>query len=136
MAWTVSVEVSSGMDGVYGVISDHSELSRVAPRIVRSVRTLSVRPDTYLAEERLVLGGREYLSMVRHRLEPPSAHAYTIVGGDAKGSTITEMLEETAGGTRVTARIEWRMGLRRMGGGRIRDSYQQLLEAVRDELES
>lgn len=135
MAWTISVEISSGRDEVYGVITDHAELSRVAPRIVRSVRTLSVRPDTYLAEERLVLGGREYLSMVRHRLEPPSAHTYTIVGGDAKGSTITEILDETAGGTRVTAHIEWRMGLRRMGGGRIRDSYQELLDAIRDELE-
>lgn len=136
MAWTISVEISSGMDEVYGVISDHSELSRMAPRIIKSVRTLSVRPDTYLAEERLVLGGREYLSMVRHRLKPPSAHIYTMVGGDAKGSTITEMLEETAGGTRVTVHIEWRMGLRRMGGNKIRDSYQKLLDTIRDSLES
>lgn len=130
MERTIRTEMGAARDAVYRVMSDHRLLSEVAPGVILSVRVLSERPETYLAEERLALGGREYLSMVRHHREPPSLHEYLVVGGDAKGSRVTETFEEIPGGTRLTVTIDWKGGRLRKGDAATADTYHRLLEMV------
>lgn len=131
MERTIRVEVGAARDAVYRVMSDHRSLAEIVPGVIISVRVLSEREETYLAEERLVLGGREYLSMVRHRREPPRLHEYLVVGGAAKGSRVTEAFEETDGGTRLSVTVDWRGGRLRRTGGAVMDTYRELLEMVR-----
>ena len=130
MTETASVEISADVNSAYGTISDHAVLGGITPHI-KSVRVKSRRPERYLAEEVLVLGGREYLCMIRHYCRPPHTHEYTVVGGDAKGSRITEKFESTAGGTRITASIDWKTGFWGMlGHGSVRDDYAEMLCAA------
>lgn len=130
MERTIRMEMGAARDAIYQLMSDHRSLSEVVPGIILSVRVLSERPETYLAEERLALGGREYLSMVRHRREPPRLHEYLVVGGEAKGSRVTETFEEISGGTRLTVTIDWKGGRLRRGDMATADTYQRLLGMV------
>lgn len=125
----IDVEIPARMDAVYDMISDHAALSGLTPYI-ESVKVKSRRPERYLAEETLVLGGRRHLCMVRHHCSRPRTHEYFVVGGDAKGSRITETYQATPTGTRITVSIDWRGGLRGMlGSGPIRDDYADMLRA-------
>ena len=134
MERTIQAVVDAARDTVYATMSDHRSLARMAPGVIISIRVLSERAETYLAEERLALGGREYLSMVRHRREPPRLHEYLVVGGDAKGSRVTETFEETSSGTRLTITVDWKGGRLRRAEGAVVDSYRGLLEMVRANL--
>ena len=126
---TIEVDLPARMDAVYDAISDHSVLAGLTPHI-ESVRMKSRRPERYLAEEALVLGGRRHLCMVRHHCSRPHTHEYFVVGGDAKGSRITETYRATPAGTRISVRIDWRGGLRGiLGGGSITDDYADMLRA-------
>ena len=127
------VEVAADADTVYGMISDHRFLSQIDGTF-GSVRTRSVRPQTSVSEETISLGGRAYRCMVRHAFDPPCGHQYRVIGGDAKGSSVTETLQAMSGGTRITARIEWKTGLLR-GGGRILEDYSRMLERVKSRAE-
>ena len=125
----IEVEIPARMDAVYDTISDHAVLSGLTPHI-ESVRVRSRRPERYLAEETLMLGGRRHLCMVRHHCSRPHTHEYFVVGGDAKGSRITETYRATPAGTRISVRIDWRGGLRGMlGGGSISGDYADMLRA-------
>lgn len=115
-----------GPEAICGVMSDHSMLCSIAPNIMRQVNVKSRRAETYLAEERIFLGGRLYLSMVRHTLECPQYHLYRIVGGDAKGSAVTEQFQPQNGHTNVTVTIRWKTGIFSRSSG-IADGYRQLL---------
>lgn len=127
--YTIDVEIPARMDAVYDTVSDHATLSGLTSHI-ESVKVKSRRPERYLAEETLVLGGRRHLCMVRHHCLRPHTHEYFVVGGDAKGSRITETYQATPAGTRITVSIDWRGGLRGMlGGGSIRDDYADMLHA-------
>lgn len=123
------MDIPSDIDVSYGIISDHAVLSGLTSHI-KSVRVKSRRPELYLAEERIILGGHEYLCMVRHCCIPYT-HEYTIVGGDAKGSHVTERFESIPLGTRIMAAIHWKGGIRGMlGRGSIRDDYADMLAAA------
>lgn len=126
----VRVDIPVGAEAAYDMISDHAALAAKTPHI-KTVKVKSTRPDLYLAEERLVLGGREYLCMVRHRRRPPHTHEYTVVGGDAKGSRVVERFRDIPGGTRVTVDIDWKYGLRGMAGrGGMLNDYADMLRAA------
>lgn len=123
----IDVEIPARMDAVYDVVSDHAALSGRTSHI-ESVKVKSRRPERYLAEETLVLGGRRHLCMIRHHCLRPHTHEYFVVGGDAKGSRITETYKATPAGTRISVSIDWRGGLRGMlGGGSIGDDYADML---------
>ena len=127
--YAVTVEIPARMDEVYDIVSDHSALAGLTPHIV-SVKVKSRRPERYLAEETLLLGGRRHLCMVRHHCSRPHTHEYAVVGGDAKGSRVIETYQATPSGTLIVASIDWRGGLRgMMGGGSIREDYAEMLHA-------
>ena len=130
MTDTITVDIPARIDAVYDAISDHSTLSEMAPHIT-SVKVKSRRPERYLAEEALVLGGHRYLCMIRHHCSHPHTHEYFVVGGDAKGSRVTERYQTTKYGTRITVSIDWKSGLRGvLGGGSIQDDYTHMLYAA------
>ena len=126
----VSVETHVGIETIYDTISNHDTLAEMTP-CLKSVKIKSRRPENYLAEEILVLGGREYLCMVRHYCQPPHLHKYTVVGGDAKGSRVIERFEGMSDGTRITAHIHWKTGLRGVLKSRsVANDYANMLQAA------
>lgn len=133
----MEITVSADRGAAYDLLSSHQAMGTVVPNVILSVRVLSVRPETYVAEERLRLGGRLYVTMVRHRTDPRRlTHHYFVIGGDAKGSQVTEWFRDAPGGTQITAHIRWKAGLRGIVGGSVRRSYQEILNAAKVSLES
>ena len=125
----LSSEIPADPKTVCDILSDHDLLHRLAPDIIKSVNVRSRRDDTYVAEERLILGGREYLCMVRHILGCPDSHRYYVIGGDAKRSTVTERFEPLKDKTRIVSTIRWKGGLLARNG-RVSASYQDLIRKV------
>lgn len=122
----LSSDIPADIGMVYDILSDHNQLHQLAPGIIKSVNVRSRRDDTYVAEERLVLGGKEYLCMVRHILKCPDSHTCYVIGGDAKRSMITEQFESLKDQTRVVSTISWRGGLLSRNK-RVSASYQDII---------
>lgn len=124
------MEVPLDVNAAYDTISDHAILSGITSHI-KSVKVKSRRPERYLSEEVLILGGREYLCMIRHHCTPHHTHEYVVVGGDAKGSRVIEKFESIPIGTRITAVIDWKTGLRgALRRNSVRSDYTSILCAV------
>jgi len=70
-----------------------------------SIRIISVRPNTTLVEQHIVLAEKELVVMAKHITEKPTLHETLIVGGDIKGSHIVEKYEQTPHGTKITVTI-------------------------------
>ena len=126
--------MQASLDDTYGILSDHRRLQEVVPSMVVSALMRSSRPHSYVAEEQIRLGGRLHLCMVRHQLSPPHMHKYYVIGGDAKGSTITEDMHESRNGTDVTATINWKKPW--FTKNTIPDTYQEMLQEVARYLKS
>ena len=126
---TLSSEIPADPKTVCDILSDHDLLHQLVPDVIKSVNVRSRRDDTYVAEERLILGGREYLCMVRHVLRCPDSHMYYVIGGDAKRSIITERFESLKDRTRVVSTIRWKGGLLRRDRG-VSASYQDIICGV------
>ncbi len=122
--------MKSDLNCVYEILSDHAGLQRIVPDVILSFHMRSTRPRTYVAEEMLRLGGRTYLSMVRHQLNPPSSHSYYVIGGDAKGSHIDESMREDQNGTLVTVTINWKRGIKGILGDSVDKDYLSMLQVV------
>ena len=132
---STSIDIRADIDSVYNLISNHIELSKINDIIVK-VRMRSERPESAVNEETIHLGGETYKCMVKHIfVEAPSVHTYTVIGGDAKGSSITERLTEVSGGTRVDMVIQWRVGLFKFKNKDIMHDCAVLLNDVKLHLE-
>lgn len=131
---STSVDIGADIDSVYELLSNHAELSKINDMIVK-VNMRSERPESAVNEETISLSGKTYKCMVKHIFEAPSVHTYTVIGGDAKGSRITEKLQEISDGTRVNMSVQWRVGLFVFRSRNILGDYTALLHDVKSHLE-
>ena len=101
---------------MHGVFSDYARYRDVLPEFFLSVRVRSVRGDVAVVEERINLGGDVLVVMAKH-VTTPGLHEIFVIGGDAKGSRITERFTETADGTRIEVSADLRLGIGRVMSG-------------------
>ena len=103
----------------YSTVCRPESYPDLIPDLYPSVRVLSVRGPMSVAEEHIVLGGRELVIMARHVAQSPHMHETFIIGGDAKGSHIIHALEDAkpehrtgapAPSTRITTTVRLRAG--------------------------
>ena len=80
---------------VYDVFSDPARYQQLVPKYYPSVRVLSTRGDVSVAETHVVLGGHELVLMAKHVCVPYTSHEIFVIGGDAKGSHLRHMFEDT-----------------------------------------
>ena len=78
------------------------------PQFFPSIRIISVRPNTSLVEEHIVIGGRELVIMAKHVIDAPKIHETFVVGGDAKGTHIIEEFEQLPEGTQITITVDFK----------------------------
>ncbi len=62
--------------------------------------------NTIYAEEEVQQMGIKTKMLVKHTIIPYDKHVMTILDGDAKGSTITEIFEENGSHTRLTTNVD------------------------------
>ena len=96
---TVSIEK------LFDVFTDFESFQKKLNNFFPSIRVISVRPHTTLVEQHILLAEKELIVMAKHITEKPSLHETLIVGGDIKGSHITEKYEQTPHGTKITVTI-------------------------------
>jgi coenzyme Q-binding protein COQ10 len=73
--------------------------------------------------------------MAKHVVDEPNSHEIFIVGGDVKGTHITEKYEQTPDGTRIVVTVDFKpKGSMRLGGifGKIK--VENEFSRIMDEL--
>ena len=100
-------------DRTFNVFTNYENYLQLVPDFFPSVRVRSVRNNTAIVEERMVLGGREFLIMAKHVSENPVSHEIFIVGGDVKGSHIRqEFVRLGDDQTKILVNVRLNLGIR------------------------
>ena len=95
--FSLTTVASAGLESTYATVCSPGSYQNLIPHHYPSVRVMSVRGDTSVAEEHVVLDGRELVMMAKHVATPPYRHETFVIGGDAKGSHIVHDLAGAAG---------------------------------------
>ena len=120
---------------IFGIVTNYKLLQKLLPQFFSSIRIISVRTNTSLVEEHLKLAGRELIVMAKHVVDEPSSHDIFIVGGDVKGTHITERYEQTPNGTRIEVTVNFKpKGSMRLAGFFGKTKVENEFSKIMDEL--
>ena len=119
---TVTASIAARPEAMCDIMSDHRILHTLVPHIVKSVNIRSWRAQTYVAEERLVFGNK--------------CHRYRVIGGDAKGSSVTERFEDNGEYTHLHISIHWKYRFWMKTNWHIQECYQEMVHRVAKSLEN
>lgn len=87
---------------VFDVVANFENFDKILPNYFPSIRVRSVRENVAIVEEHMKLGQKELIMTTKHVSVYPESHDVFILGGDAKGSHISEVYEKTDQGTMLT----------------------------------
>jgi len=93
---------------IFDVVTNYDAYQKYMPQHFPSVRIISVRPHATLAEEHRIIAGTEFVVMAKHVVNDSLSHETFFVGGDAKGSHITERFDQTPTGTLITVTVDFK----------------------------
>ena len=94
---------------VFELATNYENFQKILPHHYPSVRIISVRGNTSVVEEHLRIAGQELVMMVKHIIDEPIFHELFIIGGDAKGTHITNRYEQTLHGTKLSLEVDWNL---------------------------
>lgn len=102
--------IKAEREAVFDVVADYENFEKILPQYFPSVRIRSVRENVAVVEQHLRLGKRELVMTAKHITKYPELHEVFVLGGDAKGSHITERYEKAPEGTRLVVDADIRLG--------------------------
>ena len=76
----------------FDILTDFENFEKILPEFYSSITVKSIRDESSLVVEHLHLSGNEFVIMAKHFIERPNQHQMRVVGGDIKGSYITELI--------------------------------------------
>lgn len=124
--------IKSDRKKVFELVTNYENFQKILPQYYLSVRSVSVRENTSLVEEHLLINGRELVMMAKHVINEPVLHEIFIVGGDAKGTHISSRYEQLAYGTKLILEIKWKingmMKIRDFSGKKIAKEYSKIID--------
>ena len=124
--------IKSDRKKVFELATNYENFQKILPQYYPSIRTISVRGNVSVVEEHLVIGGRELVMMVKHVIDEPILHELFVIGGDAKGTHITNRYEQLANGTKLILEVEWKikgmMKITDLSGKKIADEYSKIVD--------
>ena len=126
---------------IFEAATDYGSFQKLFSEFYSSVRIISERPKTTLVEAHLILSGKEFVVMQKHLIEKPFLHQTFFVGGDAKGTQITEKYDQTKEGTKITLTVDFKhkrsLGLSGLfGKGEIENDFSKILDRLIEKLEN
>ena len=125
----------SPIEKIFELATDFDNLQTTFPEFFPSLRVISVRPNTTLVESHIILDEKEFVVMAKHVIEKPTLHETFFVGGDAKGTCVTEKYERTSKGTKITISIDFKYkGSLRFSGLLKRGNYEESFSKIFDKL--
>lgn len=125
--------INAERDKVFEIVTNYEEFQNTMPQYFPSIRIRSTRDNTAVVEEHLNLAGKELVMMTKHVKHPPKLHEVFVIGGDGKGSTITEKYESIPNGTKVTIEADLKLkGILKIAGffgkKKILDSLSKIMD--------
>ncbi len=125
----------STRERIFETATDFESFQIIMPQFFPSIRIISVRPETTLVEEHVVIGGRELVIMAKHVINSPKVHETFVVGGDAKGTHIIEEYEQLSEGTQITVTVDFKpRGSMRLSGIFGKVNVENEFSKIMDEL--
>ena len=104
--FSLEKKVSAKREIVFDILSNYENYQKILPQHFPSVRVRSIRENTSVVEEHLFLGKRELIIMAKHVTKKPVTHDVFVIGGDAKGSHISQQFIEIPEGTKIIVNVE------------------------------
>ena len=93
-------EIRADIEKSFKILSDFENFQKLFPQFYPSILIKSIRDESSLVAEHLKLHDKEFVIMSKHFLTPSTSHEMRVIGGDMKGSKITETLS-TDGDTTI-----------------------------------
>ena len=125
---------------VFDIVANYENFQNILPKYFPSIRVRSVRENVAIVEEHLRLGEKELVMTTKHVTKYPESHDVFILGGDAKGSHISEVYEKTDDGTKLTVSADIKLnGMMKVAGffgkskihsefGKVIDEFAKIAE--------
>ena len=99
-------EIRADIEKSFKILSDFENFQKLFPQFYPSILIKSVRDESSLVAEHLKLHDKEFVIMSKHFLTPSTSHEMRVIGGDMKGSKITETLSTKDNKTILTVDAE------------------------------
>lgn len=94
--------IHSERQRVFDIVANYENFQNILPKYFPSVRVRSIRENIAIVEEHLRLGDKELVMTTKHVTRYPESHDVFVLGGDAKGSHISETYDKVPEGTKLT----------------------------------
>ena len=102
--------VNAKREIVFDIFSNFERYQILLPQHFPSVRIRSIRGNVAVVEEHLNLGEREFVIMAKHVKEEPVLHDIFVIGGDVKGSHISQQFLEISDKTKIIVNVSLKFG--------------------------
>ena len=96
-------------NSVFEIFSNFENYQKSLPQYFPSVRVRSIRNETAVVEEHMMLGDKELVIMAKHVTQSPLLHEIFVIGGDAKGSHIKEQFLDHSEGTKILVDVDLKL---------------------------
>jgi coenzyme Q-binding protein COQ10 len=126
--------IKSDRNRVFEITTNYTNFQKFLPQYFPSIRIISIRGNVSVVEEHLRIAGRELVMMVKHVINEPTLHEIFVIGGDAKGTHITERFESIPQGTKMILEIDWKLkGITKLnyflGKINVLNEYSKIIDA-------
>ena len=101
--------VNAQRSSVFEVFSNFENYQKSLPQYFPSVRVRSIRNETAVVEEHMMLGDKELVIMAKHVTQSPLLNEIFVIGGDAKGSHIKEQFLDHSEGTKILVDVDLKL---------------------------
>ena len=99
-------EINADIEKAFEIISNFENFQKLFPDFYPSILIKSIRDESSLVAEHLKLHDTEFIIMSKHFISKPHSHEMRVVGGDLKGSSITEIFSFDNGKTSLNVNVE------------------------------
>ena len=138
--FTHTVEVFVPWDKLFKASTDFENYPKFLPRY-QSAKIISQEGNTITTEDEILIKGKNTKQKVKHTLYEPNKHLIEILSGDAEGSMIEEIFEETSDGTKVTINADYKLkGVYKLVGfalkGKLKFALENIIQDFAEHVES
>lgn len=125
--------VKADRNRVFDIAANYEEFEKTLPKYFPSIRVRSQRDNVAVVEEHLRVAGKELVMMTKHVTTYPELHEVFVIGGDAKGSIITEKYETVPEGTKIIVDADIKLkGVMKIAGlfgkKKILNSFSKIMD--------
>ncbi len=118
--------IKSEQTKLFDIITDFENLPKIIPSFFKFVNIKSSRDDVLVVEQHIQLGSENFIMMTKHVLDKPHVHEVFVVGGDAKGTHITERFSSVQEGTKMNVEVDFKLkGAKKISNLIVPKNYKQ-----------